>query len=64
VSELRKIWTNGFPNRSRSLKSGHRMAAKGMEFPWRWTGGTISTILDGNWGMSAKAFPQTEMVAT
>ncbi len=28
------------------------MVAKGMEFPWRWNGGTISTVLDGIWGMS------------
>ncbi len=30
------------------------MAAKGMEFPWRWTSGTISTNLDVIWGMSGK----------
>jgi hypothetical protein len=28
------------------------MAAKGMEFPWRWDGDTISTNLDGIWEMS------------
>jgi len=27
--------------------------ARGMEFPWRWTSGTISTNLDVIWGMSA-----------
>ncbi len=28
------------------------MAAKGIQFHWRWDGGTISTNLDGIWGMS------------
>ncbi len=28
------------------------MAAKGMEFPWRWASGTISTNLDVIWGKS------------
>ncbi len=28
------------------------MAAEGMPFPWRWNGGTISTNLEGIWGMS------------
>ena len=41
VSEWRKIWTNGLPNEGRSAKSGHRMAAEGMQFLWRWNGGTI-----------------------
>ncbi len=36
----------------RSPKSGHRMAAEGMPFPWRWNGSTISTDLDVIWGMS------------
>ena len=35
---------NGFPNEDRSPKSGHRMAAEGMPFPWLWNGGTISLI--------------------
>ncbi len=52
MSEWRKIWANGLPNEGRSPKSGHRMAAEGMEFPWRWTGGTISTNLDVIWEMS------------
>ena len=30
------------------------MAAKGMEFPWRWTSGTISPNLDVIWGMSVQ----------
>ena len=30
------------------------MAAEGMPFPWRWDGGTISTNLDGIWGMSVE----------
>ncbi len=25
------------------------MAAKGIQFPWRWDGGTISTNLEGIW---------------
>jgi len=28
------------------------MAAEGMPFPWRGNGGTISTNLDGIWGIS------------
>ncbi len=32
--------------------AGHRMAAKGIQFPWRWDGGTISTVLNAIWGMS------------
>ena len=28
----------------------HRMAAEGMQFSWRWNGGTISRI----WGLSGK----------
>ncbi len=31
------------------------MAAEGMEFPRRWTGGTISTNLDVSWEMSVQA---------
>ncbi len=30
------------------------MAAKGMQFPWQWASGTISTNLDVIWGMSVK----------
>ena len=30
------------------------MAAKEMQFPWRWTRGTISTNLDVVWEMSAQ----------
>ncbi len=48
---FRKIWTNGRPNEARSPKSGHRMAAQGMPFPWRWNGGTISSNLWVIWGM-------------
>ena len=34
------------------------MAAKGIELPWRWGRGTISTNLDVIWGMSDKVqFP-------
>ena len=35
-------------------KSGHRLAAEGMPFPWRWNGCTNSTDLDVIWGMSVK----------
>ncbi len=52
MSEWWKIWANGLPNGGRSPKSGHRMAAKGMQFHWRWFSGTISTNLDVIWGMS------------
>ncbi len=37
-------------------KSCHRMAAKGMQFPWRSDSGTFSTKSDVIWGMSAKIF--------
>ena len=43
---------NGPPDEGQSPESGHRMAAEGMPFPWRWNGGTISTDLDVIWGMS------------
>ncbi len=54
MSEWRKIWTNGIPNEGQSPKSGHRMAAKGMEFPWWLTSGTFSTNLGVIWEMSDK----------
>ncbi len=38
----------GLPN------SCPRMAAKGIQFPWRSESGTISTNLDVIWGMSDK----------
>ena len=57
MSEWRKIRANGLPNEDRSPKSGHRMAADGMPFPWRWNGGTNSTVLDGIWGMSVQTPP-------
>ena len=53
MSEWRNIWGHGLPNEGRSPESGHRMAAEGMPFPWRWDGGTISMVLDVIWGMSA-----------
>ncbi len=46
---FRKIWTNGRPNEARSPRSGHRMAAQGMPFPWRWNGGTIFLNLEVIW---------------
>jgi hypothetical protein len=44
---------NGPPDEGQSPESGHRMAAEGMPFPWRWNAGAISTNLDVVWGMSA-----------
>ncbi len=55
MSEWRKIWANGLPNEGRSPKSAHRMAAEGMQFPWRWNGGTISLNLGVIWEMSGEA---------
>jgi len=52
VSEWWKIWANGLPDESRSPKSGYRMAAEGMPFPWWWDGGTIFLNLGVIWGMS------------
>ncbi len=34
-------------------KIGHRMAAEGMQFSWRWNGGTITLNLGVIWGMPA-----------
>ncbi len=36
-------------------KSGHRMAGEGMQFSWRWNGGTIFPNLDAIRGMSTQA---------
>ncbi len=36
----------------------HRMAAEGIQFPWRWNGGTILPNLDVIWDMSVKGGPQ------
>ncbi len=63
MSEWRKIWANGLPNEDRSPKSGPRMAAEGMPFPWRWNGGTNSTVLDGIWGMSAQSTPPSIIIS-
>ena len=54
MAEWRKIWANGLPNEGRSPKSGHRMIAEGMQFSWRWNGGTISLNLGVIWEMSVK----------
>ena len=48
-------WANGVPDEGRSPKSRHRMAAEGIQFPWRGNGSTISTDLDGIWGMSGNS---------
>ncbi len=50
---FRKIWTNGLPSKGRSPKSGDRMAAEGMQFPWRCNGSTIFPNFDVIWGKSA-----------
>ena len=54
MSEWRKICANGNPSDGRSPESGHRMAAEGMQFRWRWNGGTIFPNLNFIWGMSVK----------
>jgi hypothetical protein len=54
VSYWRNIWTHGLPNEGRSPKSGHWIAAEGMQFSWRWNGGTIPLNLGVIWEMSAK----------
>ena len=56
VSGWQEKRPNGLPRAGRLPKSCHRMAAKGIEFPWRWGRGTISTNLDVIWGMSVGIF--------
>ena len=51
---------NGLPDEGRSPKSGHRMAAEGIPFPWRGNGSTISTDLDVIWGMSVDSLTYTQ----
>ena len=58
VSEWRNIWSNGVPDEGRSPELGYRMAAEGIQFPWRWNGGTISTNLDGIWVMLVSALSE------
>ena len=43
---------SGLRRHPRCPKSGHRMAAEGMQFSWGWSGGTISANLELNWEMS------------
>ena len=50
---MAKNWANDVPDEGRSPELGYRMAAEGIQFPWRWNGGTTSTVLDVIWGMSA-----------
>ena len=54
LSEWRKIWPNCLPDEGQSSKPDHRMAAEGIQFPWRGNGSTVSTDLDVIWGMSAR----------
>ena len=56
MSGWRIIWTNGLSNEGRSPKSGYRMAAEGMQFPWSpggGGGGTITLYSGVIWEMSA-----------
>ena len=48
-----KSLPNGLPNVVSPPKSGHRRAAKGMEFPWRCNVDTIAMDLKVSWEMSA-----------
>ena len=54
MSEWWKILAIGLSKGGRSPKSAHPMAAKGMPFPWRWDGDTISTNFDDIWDISAE----------
>ena len=47
-----KSLPNGLPNVVSPPKSGHRRAAKGMEFPWRCNVDTIAMDLKVSWEMS------------
>ena len=49
-----KSLPNGLPNVVSPPKSGHRRAAKGMEFPWRCNVDTIAMDLKVSWEMSDK----------
>ena len=50
-----KSLPNGLPNVVSPPKSGHRRAAKGMEFPWRCNVDTIAMDLKVSWEMSDNA---------
>ena len=56
MSGWREKGLNGLPNGGRSVKSGHRMVVKAMQFPWRWESGTISTNWDVICGISGENF--------
>ncbi len=49
---MAKNWANGVPDEGRSSESGYRMAAEGIQFPWRGNGSTIFTVLNAIWRMS------------
>ena len=56
MSEWWKTLANDLSIEGRSPRSGHRMAAERVQFPWRRDGGAISTNLDGIWGTSDSIF--------
>ncbi len=57
LSEWRKIWANGIPGADRLPKSCYRVAAKGIQPPWRWDCGMNSTNLDVVREMSVETIP-------
>ena len=59
-----KSLPNGLPNVVSPPKSGHRRAAKGMEFPWRCNVDTIAMDLKVSWEMSGlSAWPDATTAA-
>ena len=53
---------SGVANESRSPNSGYRMAAKGLQLPWRRNGGAIPTKSDVIREMSAEFLDFAEIV--
>ena len=56
-------WANGVPDEGRSPESGHRMAAEGIQLPWRGNGSIFSANLEAIWGMSVQGPEQAEAFA-
>ena len=54
VNDAERLWRDPAMRAiaGRLPKACHRMAAEGMQFPWRWDSGTIATKLDVIWVMS------------